>query len=132
VPPELLSPLSPVSSSSSSRFVLALQLLAKRRLQHLAVVVLRRRVDEAVLARPLEARDVREAERVELAGVDRGAVAGDEGDDGLAPARVAAADDRDLAHPRMAQQHFLALARIDVRAAADDEILRAVLQRQEA
>ena len=40
--------------------------LAQLGLQHLAVVVLRQRLDEAVLARPLEARDVVEAELLEI------------------------------------------------------------------
>ena len=71
-----------------------------------------------------------EAERVELLG--RQPVADDERDDDLAPLGIGLADHRDLAHARMAQQHFLDLARIDVRAAADDEVLGAVLQREEA
>ena len=43
-----------------------------------------------------------------------------------------AADDGDLEHVGMAQQRFLDLARVDVRPAADDQVLAAVLERQEA
>src|SRR5690606_36379592 len=100
-------------------------------LQHLAVVVLRQRIDEEIAPRPLEARDHPEAMRVERRLVHRGARPGaDEGDDPLAPARIGLADDRDLGDIRMREQRLLDLARIDVGATADHQVLRAVLERE--
>jgi hypothetical protein len=58
--------------------------------------------------------------------------ADDEGDDLLAPLGARPPDHRHLGDRRVLQQHFLDLARIDVAAAADDHVLGAVLQRQEA
>ncbi len=61
----------------------------------------------------------------------RGIAANDDaGDDLLAPVGVSAADHRRLRHVRMQQQRLLHFARIDVRSAADDEVLRAVDERQ--
>ena len=56
----------------------------------------------------------------------------DEGDHLLAPFGVRPADDRALGDRGVAQQHFLDLARIDVRAAGDDHVLRAVADGEEA
>src|SRR2546429_30459 len=100
--------------------------LAQLGFQDLAVIVLRQRVDEDVILRPLEAGDVREAERIER--LARRA-AHHIGDDALAPLAVGAADHGCLAHVRVLEQHLLDLARIDVGAARDDEILRAVHER---
>ena len=103
--------------------------LAQFGLEHLTVVVLRQRLEENVAARPLEARDRGKAERIQFFGRYRlRRTRDDAGDDFLAPVRVRAADDRNLEHAGMAQQHFLDLARIDVAAAADDQVLGAVLQ----
>ena len=46
-----------------------------------------------------------------------------EGDDGLAPFLISAADDARFAHRRMRQQRFLDLAGIDVGPARDDHVL---------
>src|SRR5579884_2165271 len=111
----------------------SVELPAQLGLQHLAVIVLRQRLDEAVAARPLEAGDVVEAEPVELGLAHRGAGPGDdESDDLLAPFGMRAADHRGLGEAGMAQQHLLDLARVDVAAARDDHVLRAVAQGQEA
>src|SRR5688500_8446802 len=81
-----------------------LELLAQLRLQHLHVVVLGQRVDEAVLARAREARDVVEAEPLQF--LRRNLASGDdESDDLLPPFRVRPTDDGALRHRRMAQQH---------------------------
>jgi hypothetical protein len=77
----------------------------------------------------------RETERIELAlecdGVGA-AARHDASDDLLAPFLMPAADDRDFGDRCMRLQHFLDLARIDVGAAADDQILRPILERQES
>src|SRR5580704_5110001 len=100
-------------------------------LEHLAVIVLGQRIDKAVMPRALEARDVVEAQPVEFFGRDFRRRAGhDKGDDLLAPFGVRAADDRDFDDVRMAQQHFLDLAWIDIAAAADDHVLGTVAQGQ--
>src|SRR6266568_1237544 len=109
------------------------QLLPQLGLQHLAVIVFRQRVDKAVFARALEAGNVVEAEPVERSPLYRNArLSHDEGDNLLAPVRVRPADDCGFDEVGMAQQHFLDLARIDVAAAGDDHVLRAVAQREEA
>src|ERR1700730_8500081 len=104
----------PLSRSAMSPLVLLQIELAQLGLEDFAVVVLRQRVDEHVLLRPLEAGDAVEAERVEFAALG---FADDIGDHDLAPFRVGPADHRDFAHPRMLEQHLLDLARIDVGAA---------------
>src|SRR5262245_13153531 len=60
-------------------------------LQNLAVIVLRQRIDEHIVFRTFEARDRRQAERIEL--LCRG-VADHIGDDHLAPFRIGSADHR--------------------------------------
>src|SRR5205085_1766689 len=99
--------------------------LAQVRLQDLAVVVLRQRVDKHVVLRPLEARNLREAQLVELGGTR---TADHIGDNDLAPFGMRTADHRNLSHGCVLEQHFLDLARINIRAARDDHVLGAVLQ----
>src|SRR6202011_3088139 len=100
-------------------------------LEDLAVIVFGQRVDKTVMPRAFEARDGVEAQPIEFFGRDsRGWAGDDKGDDLLAPFGVRAADDRDFDDVRMAQQHFLDLAWIDVAAAADDHVLGAVAQGQ--
>src|SRR5689334_20110310 len=113
---------SPPSRARGNR---ALEKLAQLRLQHLAVVVLRQRLDEPIFPGALEAGDVLQAQPVELFPGD-GFARDDESDDLLSPFRVRPADHRAFGDGRMAEQHFLDLARIDVRAAGDDHVLRAV------
>src|SRR5947208_5876653 len=97
------------------------QLPAQFGFQYLAVIVLRQGLDKAVLARPLEARDMVEAELVE-----RGfrhlsfRLRDNKRDDLLAPIRVRSADDRGFDDIGMAQQDLLDLARTDVAAARND------------
>src|SRR5436305_4121953 len=88
--------------------------LAQLGFQNLSVVVLRQRVDEHVVLRTLEARDLGETKRVEL----RGLHATDHiGDHDLAPLRVRAADHRYFSDRSVLEQHLLDLTRIDVRPA---------------
>src|SRR5437879_5292540 len=101
--------------------------LAQIGLQYLSVIVLWQRVEEHVVLRPFEARDFREAQRVELT---RAAIADHVGDHDLAPLGMRAPDDGRFAHRGVAQQDFLHLARIDVRPARNDQVLGAVFQRQ--
>src|SRR5690348_6933415 len=62
------------------------QCATQLRLEHLAVIVLGQRIDEAVVARALEAGDVVQAQPVERGGSDLGPGPGhDKGDDLLAP-----------------------------------------------
>ena len=96
-------------------------------LQHLAVIVLRQRVDKAVCARAPETGDVVEAEPVERRDLNLRLRPGD--DEG-APVGVRPADDRGFDEVGVAQQHLLDLARIDVAAARYDHVLGAVAQRQ--
>src|SRR5436305_6356661 len=103
--------------------------LAQFGLQYLAVIVLRECVDEHVILGPLEARDFTEAQLIELARLH---VADHIGDDDLTPFGMGPADDRSLAHTSVLEQHFLDLARVDVRAARDDHVLGAILQREVA
>src|SRR5438045_8225672 len=99
------------------------QLPAQFGFQYLAVIVLRQGLYKAVLARPLEARDMIEAELVE-----RGfrhlsfRLRDNKRDDLLSPIRVRPPDDRGLDDIGMAQQHLLDLARIDVAAARNDHV----------
>src|SRR5258708_4776997 len=85
---------------------LAAELRSQLGLQYLAVVVLRQRLDEAVFARALEARNVLETQRVELFAFHR-RFFDDKGDHLLTPFLMRAADDRALGHRGMAQQDFL-------------------------
>src|SRR4051812_34900047 len=101
--------------------------LAQFGLQDLAVVVLGQRVDEHVVLRPLVARDFAEAQFVELARLH---VAHHIGDDDFAPFGMRPADDRSFAHAPVLEQHLLNLTRIDVRAARDDHVLGAILERE--
>src|SRR5437879_4941180 len=101
--------------------------LAEIGLLYLSVIVLRQRVEEHVVLRPFEARDFGEAQRVELSGTD---VTDHVGDHDLAPLGMRAPDDGRFAHGGVAQQHLFHLARIDVRATRNDQILGAVFQRQ--
>src|SRR5436305_3698855 len=100
--------------------------LAQFGLQDLAVIVLRECVDEHVILRPLEARDLTEAQLVELA---RLYVPDHIRDDNLTPFGVRPADDRSFAHAPVLEQHLLDLTRIDVRAARDDHVLGPIFQR---
>src|ERR1700751_1923348 len=102
-------------------------------LEHLAVIVLRQRVDKTAMPWALEAPDGVESQWVEFFGRDpRCGTDHDEGDDLLAPFGLRAPDERDLDEVGMTQQHFLDLARIDVAAAADDHVLGAVTQCQKS
>src|SRR5262249_52451199 len=85
------------------------------------------RVDEHIGLGTLKAGNGVEAKLVEFAGR---CVADDVGNDNLPPFVVRAADDGDLAHARVLEQYLLDLARIDVGAAADDDVLGSVLERQ--
>ena len=51
------------------------------------------------------------------------------GDHLLPPVPVWAANDRDFQYPRVAQQDFFDLARVDIAAAADDHVFGTVLER---
>src|SRR5438067_2214448 len=113
--------------------------VAQGRLQHLAGVVLRQFGEEHIGAGALEAGDAIEAVRVEcsLEQDARRIVANryaqhDTGDDLLAPLVVPPADHRRFSDGGMAKQRFLDLPRIDVRSAADDQILRAILEGEKA
>src|SRR5262245_27277562 len=103
--------------------------LAQFGLQDLAVVVLRQRIDEHVILRPLETCDLAEAQLIQLA---RRHLADHVGDDDLVPFGVRAPDHRRLAHVSVLEQHLFHLARIDVRAARNDHVLGAVLEREVA
>src|SRR5207247_11011058 len=70
-----------------------------------------------------------EAKPVELAGRR---IADDVRDDHLAPFAVRASDHRDFAHAGVPEQHLLDFARIDVGAAADDDVLGSILEREVA
>src|SRR5581483_7286540 len=69
--------------------------LAQFGLEDLAVIVLRQRVDEDIILRPLEARDGCQAEGVQFGGP---CGADDVGDDQFTPLGVRPADDGDFAH----------------------------------
>ena len=80
---------------------------------------------------PLEAGHVVQARGVQLDGRDR--LAGHhKSHHHLAPFGIGPANHRHLADLRMGQQHLFDLARVDVGAAADDQVLGAVEQRQVA
>src|SRR6266700_7583103 len=104
-----------------------LKQLPELRLENLAVVVLGQRLDELVVLGPLEARDIVEAELIELGGRQGLAAACHyEGHDLLAPFGMRAAHHRAFGDGGMEVQHVLDLARIDVGAAGDDHVLGAV------
>src|SRR3984893_17997830 len=116
--------------SRSGMFFLAPRVaFAQFRFQDLAVIVLRQRVDEDIILRPLEARDAIETKRVEFLGVR---IAHDISDDDLAPFGVRAADHRYFAYFFVREQDFLDFARIDIGAAGNDHVLGAILQREVA
>src|SRR5258708_39697535 len=73
---------------------------------YLAIVVLRQALDEAIFARPLEARDVVEALAVELLRGRRRAAAHHEGDHHPAPPAVGGAHPPRLGHPPTRAQPF--------------------------
>src|SRR5260221_14511780 len=81
---------------------------------YLAIVVLRQAFDEAIFARPLEARDVVEAQAVELLRGRRGAPRPHEGDHPLAPLAGGAADHPRPGHRRMREPHPPPPPRVDV------------------
>src|SRR5258708_7797301 len=67
------------------------------------------------------------AEGQDLVGARLGVVTqDDEGDHLLAVPRVGPADHRGLGHRRVFEQHFLDVARVNVEAAADDQVLLAI------
>src|SRR5262249_56138742 len=99
-------------------------------LENLPVVVFRQSLEESVRLGPFETCDVLQAERVESFRVYR-ARGHDERHHLFTPFRVRPSDHRRLANSRMPQQHFLDLPRVDVAAATDDQILRAVSQGEE-
>src|ERR1044072_4667508 len=76
--------------------------------QDLAVIVLRQRIDEHVILRPLEARDLRETQ---LGALGAARLADHVGQDDLAPFGVRPADNRPLAHRGVLEQRLLDLAR---------------------
>src|SRR4051812_42912063 len=96
-------------------------------LQDLAVVVLRQGVDEHIVLRPLEARDLAEAQFVQFA---RRHLADHVGNDDLAPFGMRTSYHRGFAHAPVLEQHLLHFARIDVGAARDDHVLGTVLERE--
>ena len=109
---------------------LVAELLAQLVLVELAVVVPGQRLGELDTARTLVVRDAVAAPLDQLGGeLIRGLDAGlrlHDGHHDLAPIVVGNADDADVADRRMADQHGLDLGRIDVDAAADDEVRAAV------
>ena len=115
-------------------YVSARRRVAQFPLDDLAVVVGRQGVDESVVLGPLEPGDVVEARLVES--LDRwrgGAIDGHyESHHRLAPLRVGPADDCDGPHAGVAEHRLFDLAGVDVHAAADDEVLGAVPQREVA
>src|SRR6202034_3944833 len=98
------------------------ELLAKFALEHLAVAALGKLVDVQVTLGPLEAGDALEQMCVEFR---LGGRPHDEGDDDLAPVLVRRTHHAGLGDTRMLEQHLLHLARVDVAAAADDDVLGA-------
>src|SRR5260221_10176515 len=72
---------------------------------YLAIVVLRQAFDEAIFARPLEARDVVEAQAVELLRGRRRAARHHQGDHHPAPLAVGAARHARLRDRRMREPH---------------------------
>src|SRR3954463_4950493 len=98
--------------------------LRQRVATHLAHPVDGQLVERDDALRALVRRQPLAGVRDERVGVE-GARRHDEGDDLLAPALRRHARDRDLLHAGMVLQRRLALARVDVQPAADDELLRA-------
>src|SRR3990172_8256542 len=110
-------PWCPLSARSDHE---AAQLLA----QDLADGTLRQRLHEPHLPGALELREVLLAEADQL--VRRRRLTGLEHDEGahlLAHERIRASDDRGLGDLRVRVQHLLDLARVDVQAAPDDQVL---------
>src|SRR5207244_10066183 len=102
-------------------------LLAQEPPQHLPARALRELVAELDRPRALVAGEPLAAELDELVLADlRGRAADDDGRRPLAPRLVGDADDGGLEHRRVRVQHLLDLARIDVLAAGDDQVLLAV------
>ena len=84
------------------------------------------RVDETVVAGPLEARERRRGQAVRVERIRRDlAGAHDVGDDALAEALVVLADDGCLVHAGMAHEPLLDLERMHVLAARDDHVVDA-------
>ena len=109
----------------------ALSLSAQLALEDLPARVLRQLVDEDDGLGDLERGEVLAGERAQLVRLDR--LAGDDDRaDGLDPAVVGDADDRDLGDRGMPVQDLLDLARGDVLAARVDHVLLAVDDRQVA
>ncbi len=104
---------------------------AQRRLEHLAGGVARQLVDDLDARRALEVGQPLPGEGDQLGGRDL-AVAGDGGDDRLAPALVGQPEDGHLADGRVAHEDLLDLDRVDVLAAGDDHVLLAVDERDVA
>jgi hypothetical protein len=74
-----------------------------------------------------------EAQPIQGGLVDGGTVRrNDEGDDDLSQVGIGLTDHRDLGHDRIAEQHFLDLAGIDVAVAGDDQVLGTILEGQKA
>src|SRR5256885_7701499 len=96
-------------------------------LENLPVIVLWQRLDEDIVLRPLEARDLGQAKRVEFA---ERHITHHIGDDDLAPFGMRPPDHRGFAHIGVLEQHLLDLARINVGAARNDHVLGTVLQGQ--
>jgi len=118
---------------STSRFVGLLQELSQVGLEDLAVAVLGEALDEPVVAWPLVARDVVEAEGVKVTWRDACFRARhDERNDLLPPFGMLAADHSAFKHHRMGEQNLLQLSGVDVGAARDDQVLGAILEGEEA
>src|SRR5437868_5570138 len=93
-------------------------------LEDLAGAVAWKLVDDAVSPRALVARDRVQAAGFERVGVDLGPrPMDDEGDDALPPLVVRDADHRRFGNGRIGEQDPLDLARVDVVAAGDDDVL---------
>src|SRR5919106_449367 len=121
----------PMPPADLNSALLRRQQVAQSGLEYLAVVVLGQRVDEAVVLGPLEAGDMGKAVGIEIGGSAlRAGRCHDECDHCLAPPGVRLADHRHLGDRRVAQQHLLDLARVDVGATRDDQFLGAIAQRQ--
>src|SRR5689334_3375653 len=123
IPQRLCWPSRSVSSSSSTCGI------AQLSLQDLARGVPRQLVDHVVLLGALVAGDVVETAPVECGWIR---ASDDVGDDALAPVVVRHADDGNFRDRLIAEKDVLHLARVDVVAAGDDHVLRAVHQREVA
>ena len=103
------------------------EVLAQFALQHFAGAVFWQTVDDPPMLRPLEAGNAIEAKAFEANEIERGAGSGNQhGHDAFAPLGIGNADHRGFCDVRILEQDVLDLARIDVRAARDDEIFGAV------